>query len=96
MKIEDPEDFISIPGKGVKVVYNGLEILVGNIRLLKEKGVKFNGAEKETGKLMEQGKTVVGVSVNNEIIGLIGIMDVPRREAKIALEGLRKMGIKLE
>jgi len=95
LKIKDPEDFISIPGKGVKAIYNGLEILVGSIRLLKEKGVKFDGVEKEAEKLMEQGKTVVGVSVNNEIIGLIGIMDVPRREAKIALEELKKMKVKI-
>jgi len=95
LKIEDPDDFMSIPGKGVKAVYNGLELLVGSIRLLEEMGIKLNGAEEKAKSLMERGKTVVGVSVNNEIIGLIGIMDTPRKETEVAIKELRRMKIKV-
>ncbi|MHA1632605.1 MAG: heavy metal translocating P-type ATPase [Candidatus Freyarchaeota archaeon] len=95
LEIDDPDDFISIPGKGVRAKYNGLEIIVGSVRLLKEEGVRFNGAEEEATKLMERGKAVVGISVNDEVVGLIGIMDVPRKEAMITLEELRRVGIKV-
>lgn len=93
--IDDPDDFISVPGKGVKAVYNGKTILIGSLRFVQEKGVNVDNARDASIKLMEEGKTVVAVTVDNEIIGLIGIMDTPRLEAKYAIRELRKIGIKI-
>jgi Cu+-exporting ATPase len=95
IKIEEPDDFISIPGKGAWASYNGHSILIGSLRLLKEEGVDMNGHERIANELMEQGKTVVAIALNNKLVGLVGIMDTPRPEAKIALEEVRRMGIKV-
>lgn len=95
LDIDEPEDFISIPGKGVKAIYKSNEILVGSIGLLRDKGVDICEADVEASKLMEEGKTVVAVAVNGSVIGLIGIMDTPREEAKLVINELRKMGIKV-
>ena len=95
VEIDDPDDFISSPGKGVKALYNGHIILVGSIRYIEEKGVKMEGTEETARKLMEEGKTVVAVAVDGTVIGLIGIMDTPRPEAREAIEELRGMNIKI-
>lgn len=95
ISVENANDFISIPGKGVKAVYNGNEIMVGSIGLMMEKGVNLSDAEEMANKLMEEGKTVIAVSLNGNVIGLIGIMDTPRPEAEFALRQIRKMGIKI-
>ncbi len=93
--IEAPDDFISSPGKGVKAVYRDHVILVGSLRHIKEKGIDAEKAEDLAKTLMEEGKTVVAVAVDNAVIGLIGIMDTPRQEAKEAIEELRRMNIKI-
>ncbi len=93
--IDEPEDFISSPGKGVKAVYSGHVILVGSMRYIQEKGVRTVDAEEIAKELMEEGKTVVAVAVDNRVIGLIGIMDTPRPEAKETIKELRRMNIKI-
>jgi len=95
IEIDDPDDFISIPGMGVKASLNGSEILVGSMRLLREMGVDISVADEEAKRLMENGKTVVGIALNNSVAGLIGIMDVPRNEARTAINELKRMHIKI-
>jgi Cu+-exporting ATPase len=95
INIEEPDDFISVPGKGVIAKYNDNTIFVGSINFIKEKGIDVDKALVEATTLMNEGKTVVAVSLNNQVIGLIGIMDTPRPEAKDAIEELKKMGIKI-
>ncbi len=90
---EDPDEFVSIPGKGVRAKYMGKDLLVGSIRLMKDKGVKLNGAEKVAEGMMLRGRTVVAVSLDNEVIGLIGMMDSPKPYAKEVIEALKDMGI---
>ncbi len=93
LKPGDPDEFISIPGKGVRAKYMGKDLLVGSIRLMKDKGVKLNGAEKVAEDMMLKGRTVVAVALDNKVIGLIGMMDSPKPYAKEVIEALKDMGI---
>ena len=47
----------------------------------------------EKNKLEQEGKTVVFVSKNQEIIGLVAFMDVPRDEAKRVINYFKQQGI---
>lgn len=95
IELEDPDDFISVPGMGVKASFNGMEILVGSLRLLSEMGTDTSLAYEKAKELMEEGKTVVGIALNNKVVGLVGIMDTPRDEAYIAINALKRMGMKV-
>ncbi len=95
ISIEEPEDFISSPGKGVKAIYNGKKIIVGKLSYLKDNGLDTEDAEKEASKLMEKGYTIVGVAIDDYVVGLIGLIDTPRKEAKQVINELRRMGIEV-
>ena len=95
VEIAEPVDFISIPGKGVRAKYDDMNLLVGSVKLMAEKGVEMNGAEEVADKMMEDGKTVVGVAVDGRIFGLLGLMDTPRKEALGALSALKHMGLEV-
>ena len=95
ISVDEPDDFISVPGKGVKAIYRDHKIMVGSLRYIEELGIDIKEARGIAEKLMEAGKTVVVVAVDNVVVGLIGIMDTPRPEAKVAIEELRKMNIKI-
>jgi P-type E1-E2 ATPase len=44
-------------------------------------------------KLQVEGKTTVIISVNNSIIGIIGLLDTPKHGAKEAVSALKSLGI---
>lgn len=91
-KIPIPNNFQYIPGMGVKAEYNKNEIIVGNLDLIKSKGINFSYTDL-LGKLEKDGKTVLIVAFNKKITGMIGISDKIKDESKKAVEELNKMGI---
>jgi heavy metal translocating P-type ATPase len=87
----DPDEFSYTPGKGVRVSYEGEEILVGSLALLVDHGMtrglpaSGNGAD---------GASEVYVARAGQVLGSIRIADVLRPEAKNAIAAMRQMGLK--
>lgn len=88
IKIEEGSDYQTFSGKGIKAIYQGKTILVGNREFI---GVGPE-LEPEIQSLEEQGKTVVLVAVAGETIGLIAIADTLKEFSKEAVAILKKMG----
>ncbi len=95
ISLRDPEDFISIPGKGVKAVVDGVEVVVGSIGLMRERGYMAEGFEDTVRELMEGGKTVIGVALNGRVAGVLALMDRPKEGAARAVRELKRMGIEV-
>src|SRR3989344_5303265 len=91
IKIPNPSSFKAIPGHGVKVSYNKKIIFVGTRKLMRDNKLNTTNIEKEIQKLENQGKTVVIVSLDKEIIGLIAVADTLKENSKEAIERLNKM-----
>ncbi len=92
LTIHEPQKFTSITGKGVEMTYNRKKVLVGNRKLMHDKKIRAEHAEMLLQKLEEEGKTVVAVSVNGRIEGLIAVADTIKETSKEAINALRKMG----
>ena len=75
-----------IPGKGVKALVGGKEVLVGNEKLMREYNIQFN-------KSIEIG-TIVYVSINNEFAGTILIADKIKDDSYRAIKLLKDSNIK--
>ncbi|HQG34274.1 MAG TPA: heavy metal translocating P-type ATPase [Syntrophales bacterium] len=89
------ESFAATAGMGARARIAGRTCLLGNRRYLEAAGlIVAPWAEKET-RLAEAGKTGVYVARDQEIVGLIGLADVPRDDAGAAVAGLKKMGLKV-
>jgi Cu2+-exporting ATPase len=87
----DPGDFRAIPGKGAQAAVNGRQVRVVSPGYLKEKGLQVDN--EKVGRLVEQGKTVVYVLLDDEVIGAIAMADIIRPESRHALMRLKQMGI---
>jgi len=91
LTLVEPDEFSYTPGRGVRVSYQGEEILVGSRALLLAHGFKRflpidgNG----TGGVSE-----VYVTRGGQVLGTIRIADVLRPEAKNAVAAMRQMGLK--
>lgn len=92
VKTVNPENFISLPGKGIRGIVEGKQIKVVGQNYLKRENVEIES--KEINNLLEQGKTVVYVLLGNKIIGAIALADLIREESKQAITKLKAMGIK--
>lgn len=93
--INSPASFETHTGKGITAQFDGKEIMIGNSRLFNEQGIEIpEKIEKKKNKLENQGKTVVIVLENNQIVALISIADRPRENAYQIVEKLKNVGIK--
>jgi Cu+-exporting ATPase len=91
--IGDPSDFTVVSGKGTIATHNDSKILVGSSKFLAEEGIQTELALESMSGLQQQGKTVVMVAINAKLIGMIGILDVPRKESRDVVRQLRQRGM---
>ena len=93
LSLPEVREFQATPGKGVRVSENGRVIRVGSLRFLSESGVAAGGGQVQAEELEAAGKTVVGVATDNQLLGLIGIADTLKDDAKEAVDQLLDLGI---
>jgi Cu+-exporting ATPase len=93
LELSPPSDFNAIPGHGVEALVEGKKLFLGNLRLMKERGFSLNGVEEKASKLFEEGKTVVFLGLDSQVVGVIALADTLKLNAKEALQALGKMGI---
>ncbi len=85
----------AIQGKGIIATYKKSNILIGNEKLIKENQIIINNEViTKKNELLKNGHTVMLVAKDNELIGLLSVMDMPRKSAKETLKRLKKIGIK--
>lgn len=77
-----------IPGKGIISTILGKQVLVGNRALLENEGVYLNGVHSDGSG------TQVHIAVDHQYRGSIVISDVVKKDAKQAVNSLKKLGIK--
>lgn len=88
ISLPKPEQFEAIPGTGVRAIVNGNLIEVGNQRLIPS--AKSISIAKE---LEAQGKTLLFLSQNNEITGILAAADTMRPEVPASIRELHALGI---
>ena len=86
------KDFNSMPGKGVEGIVNEKMVKVVSQSYLKENKIQYSNEKIDS--LIEQGKTVVFVLIENKLQGAIALADQIRPESKEAISQLKGMGIK--
>jgi Cu+-exporting ATPase len=87
-------NFQALPGLGIEVKIDNDDVLLGNIKLMKEKDVKLLDSENVMDKLANEGKTPMFVAVNNTLVGIIAVADVIKETSKNAVKKLNDLGIK--
>jgi Cu+-exporting ATPase len=95
IKVTDPEFFNAIPGHGVEVKYNGMEILLGNRKLMKKKDIDIEFLEEKMKALEEDGKTAMLMAVDEKAAGIIAVADTLMEYSTEAVKTLQKMGLEV-
>jgi Cu+-exporting ATPase len=95
LQVVGPDWFNSIPGHGVEAKAEGTEILLGNRKLMKERGVDFAALMSRAEALEADGKTVMFVATDANPAGLIAVADTLKEHSVEAIRRLHKLGIEV-
>ncbi len=95
IEIPDPASFEAVPGHGVRGEFGGGEIMLGNRKLMKDNGIEIAGVEEKVLTLEQQGKTVMLLAVNKQMVGLIAVADTLKEHSAEAIDALKNMGIEV-
>ncbi len=88
-------DIKAVQGKGIKAIYKERKVFIGNSALMTDENILISEEVKEQmNDLLKNGHTVMLVAYNNNLIGLLSVMDVARTTAKETLRRLKEIGIK--
>ena len=102
--LAEPRDFVAEPGVGVRATVDGVSVAVGSRRLVSD----LNGlGEAQTQRIGEaqdlsgladaleaQGKTLLFVTLDGQLAGILAAADTRRPEVPAALAELRTLGIR--
>lgn len=86
LKLEDVEE---ISGHGLKAVYQGKEILVGNFKMMDKFNISY---DVDVSKIVY---TLIAVAFDGKFVGYLTIADTIKEDAKQSVDQLKKNGVKI-
>jgi Cu+-exporting ATPase len=89
------DEFKALPGLGVRAVVEGREVYLGNLRLMRERGIDLAELHGAAEALSRQGRTPMFVAVDGRPLGVIAVADTLKPHAKTAVATLRRLGIEV-
>jgi P-type Cu+ transporter len=95
LPLSDPQAFQAEAGYGVQAEVDGYKVVVGNLRMMKNRGYTLDGVEGKVVEFQSQGKTAMLVALNDCISGLVAVADSVKEGSKQAIDDLHSMGLKV-
>ncbi len=95
LKLSDAEGFAAIPGHGVGGRIDGHDVLFGNAKLMRDRGIAIDPLQKDWERLAAEGKTPMYVSVDGRSAGLIAVADTVKPASEAAIAALKNLGIEV-
>jgi len=95
LAVPEPVSFQSITGKGVAARIKGKLVFLGNRALMEDRKIKISEVENKIISLEEEGKTVVILAGEKQVLGIIAVADQLKPYVKETVAELRRLGKKV-
>jgi len=95
IELSDPKDFNAIPGHGIEAKIDGKEILLGNLKLMRDRKIETADLEQKAAELAGDGKTPMYIAIERRAAGIIAVADTLKDNSKKAVEGLHQLGLEV-
>ena len=86
-------DFKTRPGFGVQGKVDGLEISLGNLKMMAEDDVDISALRDRIEEMARQGKTPMILAIGKKVAGVIASADTVKPQAKEVVKKLQNMGL---
>jgi Cu2+-exporting ATPase len=91
----EPQQFRAMAGLGLEAEVDGRRLLVGNRKLMSERGVPLDGLEEKAADLAAAGNTPLYVAIAGRAAGLVAVADTIKPTSAHAVRRLKEAGIEV-
>lgn len=91
--IPEAMDLKALTGRGVQATVDGKPVYIGNKALFDEQNTLTDAVRQKADELEANGHTAMIVRQGKSFLGILGVMDTPRKEARQTLSELKELGI---
>jgi Cu+-exporting ATPase len=96
INLKDIEEFKAIPGQGIRGKFDGKKYYLGSRQFISNTfKISEKAVDTKITSLEEQGKTVMILTSNKEILGMIGVADTLKESSVQAVAELKNKGLDL-
>ena len=95
LKLSPSEKFESITGRGIRGKVDEKEVAVGNENWFKELGIVDSALSSRAEELHRNGQTVIFISLDQRVAGLLGVADPVKPSTPQAIRDLKREGLRL-
>ena len=95
LRLEKALELRAVPGMGVEARLDGADLLLGNLAMMKDRGIAVDGLEDRAAQLSREGKTIMFVARNGEAKGLVATTDTLKPGSADAVAALRELGLEV-
>jgi len=93
--LSDVSNFNAIAGHGLEAEIDGRRLLLGNLKLMRDRQIMLEGFDERASLLSAEGKTPMYVSVDGKFAGIIAVADEIKPESKEAVRAMQRLGIEV-
>jgi Cu+-exporting ATPase len=95
VKLEKATKFKAIAGHGVEAMVDNKKVFFGNRRLMDREKIDYKEVTEQISKLETEGKTVMMLTIDGKLAGLVGVADTIKDSAQEGVAALKKIGIEV-
>ena len=88
-----PDSFAVLPGRGVQAQFGAQTLVLGNHRLIEERGVCDPATEALLATHEAQGRTVTLLASTTEVLAVFAVADTIKPHSRAALQELQSLGV---
>jgi len=87
------EDFTALPGRGVEARTGGLSLILGNHRLIEDRGMCSPQIEARLKEHEAQGRTVTMLASSTQVLAIFAVADTIKESSREAIAELHALGV---
>ncbi len=95
LEVPRPARFAAIPGHGVQAEVEGQTVLLGNRKLMADRGIATSELDERAQQLAGEGKTPMYVAIDGRPAGLVAVADTIKPDSVAAIARLRRAGLEV-
>ncbi|MBN2199472.1 MAG: copper-translocating P-type ATPase, partial [Candidatus Aminicenantes bacterium] len=95
LEVDEARDFQAVEGQGVEAVVDGKRVMLGNSRLMADRGADVGALAGRAESFAAEGKTAVFAAVDGRPAGLLAVADTLKDHSAEAVAGLQKLGLEV-
>jgi Cu+-exporting ATPase len=95
LPLTDATGFGALAGHGIEATVDGRSIVLGNEKLMRDRGMDVGGWTARAEALADGGKTPMYAAVDGRLAGLVAVADTIKPESREAVRKLQRMGLEV-